>query len=73
MRSLDDLVLNEKLDILELVMAKIGNVEAEIEERYDGDEEVERIFTIPGIGTGTGAQGGGLPCHALPPASLPGP
>ena len=50
MRSLDDFVINERLDVLELIMEKIGNVEKLIEERYGTDEEIELIRTVPGIG-----------------------
>jgi transposase len=49
-RSLDDIILNDKLDILEHVAEKIRNVETKLEERYSKDEDVGLIRTIPGIG-----------------------
>lgn len=48
--SLDDFVINEKLDILELMMEKIKNIEAKLAERYREDKDVELIRTVPGIG-----------------------
>ena len=50
MRSLHDFVIDEKLDLLELTLQKIGNVEAAIEERWGRDEDVQLIQTIPGVG-----------------------
>jgi transposase len=50
MRSLDDLVLNDKLDILDVVMEKIKNIESKLDEVYGNDEDVRLIRTVPGIG-----------------------
>jgi len=49
-RSLDDFILDEKLDLLELVMEKIKNIELHLDDRYGQDEEVQLIRTVPGIG-----------------------
>lgn len=50
MRSLDDFVLNEKLDILELVAEKIERIETKLQEQYGEDEGVRLMRTVPGIG-----------------------
>jgi len=50
MRSLNDFVVSEKLDLLALTLEKIGKVEAVIEERWGKDEDVQLIQTIPGVG-----------------------
>lgn len=55
MRSLNDFILNEKLDLLELVMERIKNIETKLDERYGTDEEVRLIRTVPGIGLVTAA------------------
>ena len=55
MRSLDDFVISEKLDILDLVLTKINNIETKLDERYGTDEDVELIRTVPGIGLVTAA------------------
>lgn len=50
MRSMDDFVLNDRLDVLEVIAEKIVKVEGTIKERHGTDEEVELMRTIPGIG-----------------------
>lgn len=50
MRSMKDLVLDDKLDVLEMVEEKIKNVESKLDERYGENEDVRLIRTIPGIG-----------------------
>ena len=50
MRSVDDFILHEKLDVLELLMTKIRNIESKLDELYGEDEDVRLIRTIPGIG-----------------------
>ena len=54
-RSLNDFVINEKLDLLELYLIKIQNVERTIEEKYGTDDDVQLIRTVPGIGLVTAA------------------
>ncbi len=49
-RSLDDIILNDKLDILEHMAEKIRNVETMLDEWYSKDEDIGLIRTIPGIG-----------------------
>jgi hypothetical protein len=46
-RSLKDFVINEKLDLLELLLTKIYNVEKIIKEKYGKDEDVQRMWTLP--------------------------
>jgi len=50
LRSLNDFVINEKLDLLEATVGKIGNVERLIEERWGEDEDVQIIRSVPGVG-----------------------
>ena len=50
MRSMDDFVLNDRLDVPEAIAEKIVKVEGTIKERHGTDEEVELMRTIPGIG-----------------------
>jgi len=50
MRSFHDLILDDKLDVLEVVEEKIGKEEGTIKERYGTDEEIRLIQTIPGVG-----------------------
>jgi transposase len=54
-RSLNDFVINEKLDLLELLLTKIHNVEKMIEEKYGSDNDVQLMRTVPGIGLVTAA------------------
>ena len=54
-RSQNDFVINEKLDLLELLLTKIHNVEKIIEEKYGKDEDVQLMRTVPGIGLVTAA------------------
>jgi transposase len=54
-RSQNDFVINEKLDLLELLLTKIRNVEKIIEEKYGKDEDVQLMRTVPGIGLVTAA------------------
>ena len=54
-RSLNDFVINEKLDMLDLCQEKIQNVEKLIEQKYGKDEDVQLIRTVPGIGLVTAA------------------
>ena len=54
-RSLNDFVINEKLDLLELLLTKIRNVEKIIEDKYGMDEDVQLMRTVPGIGLVTAA------------------
>ena len=54
-RSQNDFVINEKLDLLELLLTKIRNVEKIIEEKYGMDEDVQLMRTVPGIGLVTAA------------------
>jgi len=55
MRSLKVFVICERLDLLEQTAVKIGNVEAIIAERWDADEDMKIIRTVPGIGLVTAA------------------
>ncbi len=50
MRSFNDIIMNDKLDVLEVVVEKIVKVERTIKELYGTDEEIELIRTIPGVG-----------------------
>lgn len=50
LRSLNDFVINEKLDLLEMTVDKIQNVEKLIEEKWGEDEDVRIIQTVPGVG-----------------------
>ena len=50
LRSLNDFVVNEKLDLLEATVDKIENVERLIEERWGEDEDVQIIRSVPGVG-----------------------
>jgi transposase len=54
-RSQNDFVINEKLDLLELLLTKIKNVERIIEEKYGNDKDVQLMRTVPGIGLVTAA------------------
>lgn len=54
-RSLNNLIIDDKLDLLELTMSKIQNVEKIIDERYGMDENVQIMMTVPGIGLVTAA------------------
>jgi transposase len=54
-RSLNNMIINDKLDLLELTMTKICNVEKVIEEKYGKDEDVQLMMTVPGIGLVTAA------------------
>jgi transposase len=48
-------VINEKLDLLELLLTKIRNVEKIIEEKYGKDEDVQLMLTVSSIGLVTAA------------------
>lgn len=50
MRWQDDFVLDEKLDVLKMVMTKIKNVETRIEELVGEDDKIKLMLTVPGIG-----------------------
>jgi transposase len=50
LRSLNDFVISEKLDMLEMTVSKIKNVERLIEERWGEDEDVQIIRSVPGVG-----------------------
>lgn len=55
LRSLNDMIVSDKLDILELVIGKIKGIEQVIEERYGEDEDVKLMMTVPGVGLVTAA------------------
>ena len=55
MRSLEIFTVDEKLDLLELTMAKLENVEQKIEEEWGKDEDVVLMQSVPGIGLVTSA------------------
>ena len=50
LRSLNDMMIDDLLDILDVVQRKIKSMDARIEEAARNDEDVRLLETIPGVG-----------------------